>query len=53
MHQNKNDSGFIPMLVIIILVLGVVIWLAYHHVNDAHKKQVLQKASQYENSLSK
>lgn len=53
MRQNKNESGFIPMLVIIVLALGVVIWLSYRHVNDAHKKQILQKASQYENSLNK
>lgn len=41
------------MLILIALILCLVIWLGYKHVNDAHKKALLQKATKVENSLSK
>ncbi len=52
MLKNKDQAGFVPMLVMIIIVLGVVVWLGYKHVSDAHQKKILQKANQVESSLS-
>jgi len=35
--KNKNQSGFIPMLIMIALVLTAVIWMAYKHVSSLQK----------------
>jgi len=36
------------MLVCLLILLGVVVWFAYKHVNDAHKKQIINQVQQYE-----
>ena len=51
-NRSEYQAGFVPMLVMIIIVLGVVLWFGYRHVSDVHKKQLEQKTSQVENSLS-
>lgn len=30
--QHKNQKGFIPMMIMLLLVVALVIYLAYHHV---------------------
>lgn len=37
MRQNKNQKGFISMIVVIGIVVLVVIWLAYHHISVTRK----------------
>jgi len=34
--KNKNQKGFIPMLIMIVLVLAVFVWLVYSRVSHAH-----------------
>lgn len=34
---NKNQNGFIPLLILLVLVLGAVIWIAYQHVSSVQK----------------
>lgn len=51
-NRSEYQAGFVPMLVMIIIVLGAVLWFGYRHVSDVHKKQLEQKTSQVENSLS-
>lgn len=53
MHLNKNQNGFIPMLICIVIVLGAVVWFAYKHVNDAHKNKVLNTVQQNENIINR
>jgi flagellar biogenesis protein FliO len=33
--QNKNEQGFITMIVMMLIILGVVIFLAYKRVSGA------------------
>lgn len=39
MLKNKNQSGFIPLIICMIIVLGAVIWVSFKHVSDVHKAQ--------------
>jgi len=53
MRKNKNQAGFIPMIICIVIVLGVVVWFAYKHVSDAHKKTVINTVQQNENIVNR
>lgn len=34
-EMQKNQNGFIPMLVLLLIILGVVIWQVYTRVHSA------------------
>lgn len=37
---HKNQNGFVPMLILLIVVIGLVVWFAYKHVSSAHQKTI-------------
>ncbi len=36
MQKVKNQSGFIPMIILILIILGVFVWLVYSRVSHTH-----------------
>jgi len=37
MLENKNQNGFIPMLIVFLLLIGTVVYLAFIHVAHSQK----------------
>lgn len=35
--KNTNQNGFIPMLIMLIIIVGAVVWLVYERVAQAQK----------------
>ena len=35
--KNTNQKGFIPMLILLVIVIGAVIWFVYERVAQAQK----------------
>ncbi len=49
--QNKNQAGFIPMIIFLVVFMAAVVWFAYKHVSDSRQKQVIQKTTQIQNTI--
>ena len=50
--SDKNQKGFIPLVILLVVVMGIFIWFAYKHVSDNHAKKVVQTVQGYKNTLS-
>ncbi len=37
MPKNPNQNGFFTMLLMIVIILAVVIWFAFHRIHTPHK----------------
>jgi len=51
--KTNNQKGFIPMLILLVVVVLAVVWFAYKHVSDAHRKTLINAVQQNENSLNR
>jgi len=36
MKNQNNQNGFIPLIITLLVVVGIVIWLVYERVSKAH-----------------
>lgn len=36
MKNTKNQNGFIPMMIMLVLIVLAVIWFVYERVSNAH-----------------
>lgn len=41
LRQQKDSGGFIPMLILLVIVLGAVVWFSFKHVYDARKAKTV------------
>ena len=35
MQKSKNQAGFIPMIIAILIIIAVIVWLAYSRVSNS------------------
>jgi hypothetical protein len=36
-HKQLNESGFIPMLIVVLIVVAVIVFVVYARVSKAHQ----------------
>lgn len=47
MPKNKKEAGFIPLLILLVLILAVIIGFSFKHVADARRAKTMDKINSF------